>query len=202
MRIISEIESQGLEMADLLSAGQTIIYPTETSYGLGCDATNQEAVDKIFKIKERDPQKPLLVIVSSLDQIRPYIIWDERLEKIQQKYWPGPLTVLCPAQPQTNLASGVVSQDHWLAFRISSHPVARALVEVLGKPVVSTSANKAGEKALYSPLAIIETFSHSLAKPDLVINSGDLPETPASTIVKLTTTGFEIIRQGQINFSM
>lgn len=202
MRIISEIEIQDPEITKLLMDGQTIIYPTETSYGLGCDATNQAAVAKIFKIKERDPLKPLLVIVSSLEQIKPYIIWDERLKIIEQKYWPGPLTIMLPAQSQTNLAEGIVSQSGWLAFRISSHPVARTLAQAAGVPLVSTSANKAGEKTLYSPLTIIETFSHSTTRPDIVINGGDLPETPASTIVKLTTAGFEIIRQGQIIFSL
>lgn len=202
MRIIPEAECDLSEIAEQLLAGQTIIYPTETSYGLGCDATNYEAVEKIFKIKERDPHKPLLVIVASLVDIKPYIVWDDRLEKINHRYWPGPLTVLVQAQPSVPLAPGVVSHDNWLAFRVSSHPMANNLAAALGKPLVSTSANKAGEPALYSPVAIVTTFSQSDSKPDLVINSGDLPPNPASTIVSLKESGFQIIRQGQINFSL
>ncbi len=74
--------------------GKTLVFPTETSYGLGCDATNQPAVDKIFKIKGRSSDKPLLVVVPAIEMAKKYLIWNELLEKIATRYWPGPLTVV------------------------------------------------------------------------------------------------------------
>ncbi|KKQ27981.1 MAG: Bifunctional N5-glutamine S-adenosyl-L-methionine-dependent methyltransferase/tRNA (M7G46) methyltransferase [Candidatus Magasanikbacteria bacterium GW2011_GWC2_37_14] len=89
---------------DYLRSGKIIIFPTETSYGLGCDATNQQAVDKIFKIKGRRGDKPLLVIVPTIEMAKEYLEWNDLLEKIATKYWftrrspseggPGPLTVV------------------------------------------------------------------------------------------------------------
>ncbi len=74
-------------VVDILN-GKTIIFPTETSYGLGCDATNQAAVDKIFKIKGRPSDKPLLVVVPNIEMAKKYLVWNEALEKIAEKYWP------------------------------------------------------------------------------------------------------------------
>lgn len=198
MRIIPESEFKATELAEWLKQGQTLAYPTETSYGLGCDVTNQDAVNSIFAIKARDPSKPLLVIVADLEQIKPYIVWDERLEQINAKYWPGPLTVVVPAQLPTTLAAGVVSADNWLAFRVTSHPVAQEIVRALGKPLVSTSVNMQGEPSLFSPVKIIANFSNNQAKPDILLSTGDLPEVPGSTIIKLTPGTIEVLRSGAI----
>lgn len=80
-------------VVDLL-AGKTIVFPTETSYGLGCDATNQAAVDRIFKIKGRGSDKPLLVVVPTVEMAKKYLRWSPIIEKISARYWPGPLTVV------------------------------------------------------------------------------------------------------------
>ena len=77
-----------------LQNGKTVVFPTETSYGLGCDATNQEAVDRIFKIKGRKSDKPLLVVVPNVEMAKRYLVWNELLEKIAKKYWPGSLTAV------------------------------------------------------------------------------------------------------------
>ena len=198
MRIISESEFNAEKIVQELKQGSVLVYPTETSYGLGCDATNQTAVDKIFTIKERDIHKTMLVVVADLEDIKPYIIWDERLTAINKKYWPGPLTVVVPAQTNTALADKIVSADGYLAFRVTSNPVARALAHALQVPLVSTSANLAGEPALFSGVNIITTFSNRTSKPDLVMSVGDLPVVPASTIIKLQPTGFEVLRAGAI----
>ena len=199
MKLISEKNSA--EAVEFLRAGKIVAYPTETSYGFGCDATNPEAVNKIFAIKGREAGKPLLVVVADIEQIKPYIIWDERLENINAKYWPGPLTVIVPVKIPSGLAVGVLSSDNCLAFRITSHPIARELVINLGKPLVSTSANKAGDPSLFSAQDIVEKFSNELAQPDVII-AGNLPIVPGSTIIKLVPEGFLIIRQGDIHFEL
>ncbi|MSU75413.1 MAG: DUF559 domain-containing protein [Candidatus Magasanikbacteria bacterium] len=92
MKILTECNLAQI-VVDLLN-GQTVVFPTETSYGLGCDSTNQEAVDKIFKIKGRRSDKPLLVVVPNVEMAKRYLVWNETLEKIASKYWPGALTVV------------------------------------------------------------------------------------------------------------
>lgn len=201
MNIISDLINISVAV-QALREGQTVAYPTETSYGFGCDTTNREAVNKIFTIKGREAGKPLLVVVADLEQIKPYIIWDERLEIINKKYWPGPLTVIVQAKSPTVLADGVVSLDGWLAFRVTSHPVAKELAEQLEKPLVSTSANIAGQPPLYSAQKIIEIFDTQKVQPDVLIDSGELPEVLPSTIIKLAFGEIEIIRQGAITVEL
>lgn len=79
---------------NMLKHGKVIIFPTETSYGLGCDASNQKAVDRIFKIKKRRSQKALLVIVATMEEAKKYLVWNALAEKLARKYWPGPLTIV------------------------------------------------------------------------------------------------------------
>src|SRR3989339_315883 len=82
------------EIIDLIKAGGVVIFPTETSYGLGCDATNQSAVDKIFAIKGRVGDKPLLVVVPDIKMAKKYLKWNTTLDNLAQKYWPGALTMV------------------------------------------------------------------------------------------------------------
>ena len=89
MRIINKEEA-----LEYLESGKTVVFPTETSYGLGCDATNQSAVDMIFKIKGRKSDKPLLVVVPTIEMAKEYIEWSSLLEKLSKLYWPGALTVV------------------------------------------------------------------------------------------------------------
>jgi len=92
MKILTECNLAQI-VVELLN-GKTVVFPTETSYGLGCDATNQEAVDRIFKIKERRGDKPLLVVVPTVAMAKKYLVWNNLLEKIASKYWPGAVTVV------------------------------------------------------------------------------------------------------------
>lgn len=183
-------------IADLLS-GQVIVYPTETTYGIGCDAYNQTAVDKIFAIKERPKNKPLLVLVDSIKNAKKYLVWNEKLEQLAKKYWPGPLTIIADAsQEGKKLASGVVSTEGKIAIRVTAHLIAKKLVEALGKPLVSTSANIGGDKEIYDPQILREIFSHHEPAPNLLLDFGVLPFCPPTTIVDVTGEKTKIIRQG------
>lgn len=201
MKIITDLVNLSVAV-QALQQGQTIAYPTETSYGFGCDVTNHEAVHKIFQIKGREAGKPMLMVVANLEQIKPYIVWDERLELINKKYWPGPLTVVVPARLPIALAHGIVSADGWIAFRVTSNAIAKELAETLGKPLVSTSANVAGEPPLYSATDIVTKFSTQREQPDILIDAGDLPKVLPSTIIKLAPGRIEIIRQGTITVEL
>jgi L-threonylcarbamoyladenylate synthase len=136
------IDQKNLDKAVLaLQNGQTIVFPTETSYGLGCDATNQDAVDKIFKIKGRKSDKPLLVVVPDIEMAKKYLVWNDLLEDLASKYWPGPLTVVGEYSKKDNLAKGVVATDNTIAVRVTDFPLTKLLSEKLNRPLVATSAN-------------------------------------------------------------
>ena len=174
-----------------LRAGQIVIFPTETSYGLGCDASNQEAVDKIFSIKQRRSDKPLLVVVPDIEMAKKYLVWNDLLEDLSKKYWPGPLTVVGEYNQKEALAMGVVAADNTIAVRVTDFPLTKFLSESLGGPLVATSANLADAGDIYDSKKIE-------VKSDILIDGGVLPRNPPTTIVSVVGNNLQILRQGQI----
>ncbi len=184
----------------IVEKGGVIVYPTETCYGLGCDATNNAAVEHIFKIKQREPGKPVLVIAHDISVFLKYVEWNETIDHLARIYWPGPLTIVAPLKEKaTELAAGVIGSDNTIAFRVTSHPFAASLVQKLGRPIVSTSANLSSYPNPYDVGYIVSMFEGGQYTPDLVIDAGDLPHHSASTIVRVEANGEKVIvRQGEI----
>ena len=198
MRCIKEMEASLDDMVLALRNGQTIVYPTETCYGLGCDATNAVAVKRVYELKQRPKEKSLILIVSDLSVMAPYIEVTEPLKKIGDQYWPGPLTVIVSVNTNCTLPIGVVRDDVTIAFRVSSHPLAQALCQALGRPLVSTSANLAGAPVPYTVEAILHAWPATGWQPDIVIDAGILPARAPSTVIRLTGKNIELVRQGDI----
>jgi len=197
MQIIS---LDNLEIAvEVLKQGQTLVFPTETSYGLGCDATNQTAVDNIFQIKSRSERKPLLVVVPNVEMAREYLAWDDLLENLAAKYWPGPLTIVGKAKG--GLTQGVISPENTLAVRVSAHPVVKYLSENLGRPLVATSANISGAGDLYSAKEIETIFEQNEIAPGAIIDAGDLALAKPTTIISVGDGQIQILRQGELIIS-
>lgn len=185
-------------IVDALKEGKTIVYPTETCYGLGCDATNKQAVNKVFQIKQRQEDKPVLMLVPDEEMALKYVIWNEKLESLSQKYWPGPLTVVVHAVEDSGLASGVEAEDGTVAFRVTNHPLVSRLSTSLGKPLVSTSANIASLESPYDSSIIIKMFENQENQPDIIINAGELPYHSPSTVVRVSGNKVNVLRQGEI----
>lgn len=204
MKILTECNLAQL-VVDIL-AGQTVVFPTETSYGLGCDATNQESVNKIFLIKGRPSDKPLLVVVPNIEMAKKYVVWNDTLEKIAQNYWPGALTVVgsyqLPATSYHTLARGVVSKDNTVAIRVTANPLLQSITEKMGRPLVATSANISNAGDLYSSAAAIEMFKDCGVQPDIILNFGELTKNPPSTIVGIVDGKAAILRQGSVKISI
>lgn len=187
------------EMVRVLREGQTVVYPTETSYGLGADATNAAAVDKLFAIKKRQAEKSMLVLMSDVVMAKQYVAWNEALDELARKYWPGALTVVAPMRPDAMVAPGVVGVGNTLAFRITSHPLAAALVQSLGRPLVSTSANIATQGSPYDCATVIAMFKNEVDQPDWILDAGSLPVRSPSTIVKIAPgEPLRVLRQGEV----
>lgn len=181
------------EAVGILRRGGTVVFPTETAYGLGADAMNKKAVAKIFKIKKRPRDKGLPAICYSKKQVEKFFEMPRSAWKIWQKYWPKPVSIIL-RRKGTFLRTQI-------PVRISSNKTARDLARKLGWPITATSANLSGAGAMYDAKEIAKIFSKVKHKPDLILDGGRLPQKSASTIIKIVRDKIEIIRQGEVKIS-
>lgn len=180
------------EAISALKKGHTILYPTDTIYGIGCDATNYEAVEKIYQIKERDPSKSLLILVDSFPML------DQYIEEVPEMAWEvlkvnkDPLTIIFD-RPK-GVAENLIASDNSLAIRVTNDPLCRAIIRGLRKPIVSTSANISGHP---SPVHFDDIPEELKGRIDHIV---DLP-LPAknikpSAIMKISNNGvIKVIRK-------
>lgn len=183
----------------ILKKGGVIVFPTETSYGLGCDATNSEAVERIFAIKQRPADKALPVIVDMEATARKHIVFDQTTEQIAKEHWPGAVNIVGRRSPDSRIVDRC-SADGFQSIRVTSHPVAQQLTQEIG-PLVATSANISGQDALYDVSTIENMFAGMDNQPDAVLDIGTLSVVPASTTVKVEKDEIIILRQGNIHIS-
>lgn len=122
-----------------LNAGKVIAYPTEAVYGLGCDPLNESAVLNLLNLKNRPVEKGLILIASSLSQLKPYLQLNSNIISKITSTWPGPVTWIIPSQPW--VPTWLTGKHNSLAVRVSAHPTVKLLCEQYGRPIVSTSAN-------------------------------------------------------------
>ncbi|MDD3662026.1 MAG: L-threonylcarbamoyladenylate synthase [Candidatus Dojkabacteria bacterium] len=199
-RIIDQNDSTALDQAvSTLKQGGLIVYPTETCYGLGADATNQKAVDKLLQYKTRREGKPISIAVTGRDMAQQYSEINEIAENLYENYLPGPLTIVSKAT--TALASGVASEYETIGIRVPDYPFVIEMIRTLGRPVTATSANVSYKNRPYSIPALIrdlpEKQKHLL---DLIIDAGELPHNEVSTVVDTTLNSLNVMRSGQIEF--
>lgn len=182
---------------EVLQNGGVVVFPTETSYGIGCDATNPEAVAKVFAVKARPEGKGTPVLIPSVDSASQFIEMSDAAWDLARRFWPGGLNIVSPIANGSPIASQC-SQDGAQSVRVSSHPFTATLVRRFGKPLVATSANLSGEPNLYDAKAVRDAFADREMKPDLIIDAGRLPEHPPSTTVQVTGGEQEVLREGSI----
>lgn len=166
--------------ADCLTDGGLVAFPTETVYGLGADATNAEAVARIYLAKGRPSFNPLISHVSDLAAARRLGRFDAMAEKLGAAFWPGPLTLVVPRAPDCPVADLATAGLETLAIRVPDHPVARAILAAFGKPVVAPSANISGH---VSPTTAHHVEADLAGKIDLIVDGGDAHVGLESTIV-------------------
>lgn len=182
-------------IAHLLKDGGVLVFPTETSYGIGCDATNDVAVAKVFAAKGRPDGKGVPILVQSARQAAGYVVFSKIAEELAGKYWPGPLNLILPVR--VGISSRCATDDTQ-SVRVSSHPFIQSLLKAFDRPLVATSANPSGSEALYEVSNLEEIFGDRAQFIDGVVDIGPLPVVPASTTVRVLDDVIEIIRQGSI----
>ena len=180
------------EAVSALLNNEIIIFPTETSYGLGCRAFSQEAVSRLVAAKGRPDGKPLPVLLPSADYLNQFAI-ESPLLPLAKMFWPGALTVVIPSFP--NLAREISAQTNMVGVRMSAHPLAASLVEKVGEPIVATSANVSGMPAATNTK---HCDSAKLSGVYGLVDGGSLAG-DASTVVGLLDGGLEIFRAGRLS---
>jgi L-threonylcarbamoyladenylate synthase len=194
-----------------LRRGGTVVYPTETFYGLGVDATNATALEHLLRLKVRPAGKPVAVLVSDRGMLAMLVREvPPPAERLMDRFWPGPLTLVLPAR--ASVPHALTGGSGTLGVRWSGHPVATALITALGRPVTAPSANPA---AAAPPVTVAQARAYFGDAVDAYVDGGALPGGLASTVVEVTgsapaahpdgarsdavrSLGLRIIREGVI----
>ncbi|MBU1292996.1 threonylcarbamoyl-AMP synthase [Patescibacteria group bacterium] len=181
---------------ETLSNGEILLYPTDTVYGLGVDATDEDAVAALRDLKGRDEKKPILIMVPSIDSIEEYAEMNEEAYRLAEEFLPGPLTLVLPAKKTVSYS---VTFNRTIGIRIPDDPFCLALAEAFGKPITSTSANRAGMETRDTVPEILAQFAFHAESIGLVIDAGRKGKTQPSTIVSVTESGVSVLREGALS---
>lgn len=182
------------EAAGALRDGGIAAFPTDTVYGLGCDAGNLKAVQGIYAAKGREKDKPLVLFVAAVEEAFALACESEAARDLAKGFWPGPLTLVLKAK--RGCPRPVVAQDGTVAIRMPNHKVPLALVKSFGKPLATTSANLSGEPEATEPATVMAQFFGEI---DLLLDGGKLPRSLTSTVVAVGAEGVQILRRGRIS---
>lgn len=182
------------QAANMLRCGGLVAFPTETVYGLGANALNEEAVQRIFAAKGRPANNPLIVHVASIEQARELTTnWSHEAQLLADACWPGPLTLVLPAADHIPVTTRAGNPT--VAIRMPSHPVALALIQAAGVPLAAPSANASGQ---LSPTRAEHVEASLGGKIDLILNAGSCEQGIESTVVSLSDDEPVLLRPGPI----
>ena len=182
------------EASQAIRQGKLVAFPTETVYGLGADALNDDAVEKIFEAKGRPLNDPLIVHISHSEEIRDLVKeFPAIARKLGKIFWPGPLTMVM--KKGKVISDFVTSGLDTVAIRVPNHPVARRLIEEANRPIVAPSANLFSH---VSPTNAQHVIADLTGKVDIILDSGDTMVGVESTVVDVTELPLKVLRLGGI----
>ncbi len=181
--------------AQIVLQGGVIAFPTETFYGLAADALNEAALRKIFQVKKREEGKPLLLLIADESWLKGLVQDISPLaERLMKKFWPGPLTLVFNSSPQ--LSPLLTADTGKIGIRLSPHPVTQYLVQVVGRAITGTSANLSGHPGALTAREVHQSLGGSL---NAVLDGGKTAGGPGSTILDVSDSSPQIIREGMIS---
>ncbi len=192
---ILKADSLGIEeSARIILRGGVVSFPTETFYGLAADPLNERALQKIFQIKGREENKPLLLLIGDRTWVSGIARRTSPLaERLMEKFWPGPLTLVLEALP--HLPALVTANTGKVGLRVSSHPAALALVLAAGRAVTGTSANLSGQPDISTAEGVFRALGGKL---DAILDGGKTAGGLGSTVLDVSEVPPRIIREGVI----
>ena len=178
------------QVARCLQEGGVIAYPTDTTYGIGCSIFNKKGLERIYQVKQRDKRKPFSFICSDLAEVSRYARLTNVAFKAMKRCLPGPYTFVLEASRE--VPDLLTTRQKTVGIRIPDNRICMAIVQELGAPIVTTSANLSGEEPVGDPFEIQRLFGNGL---DLVVDGG-LLTTDVSTVINMVGDRPEVLRQG------
>ena len=194
-RVLQPDEAGIAEAARLVLAGEPVAVPTETVYGLAADATNAEAVARIYAAKGRPSFNPLIVHVLDLAAAERLGVFDDQARALAEMHWPGPLTLVVPRLPDAVVAGLVTAGLDSIAIRVPAHPVMRALLAATRRPLAAPSANASGR---VSPTRADHVLASLGGRIALIVDGGPSERGIESTIVAATGGPLRLLRRGPV----
>jgi len=179
-----------IQVVESIKRGKVIICPTDTVYGLICDATNEKAVNKIFKIKKRSFQKPVSIFVKDFKMAKKFAKINKNQEKLLKKVWPG--KVIAVLKTKRRFPRGIVCQRGKIGLRMPKYKLLNETLNKFKGPLAQTSANLAGKPTLPLMKNILKQFQNKKYRPDLAIDAGKLSGKP-SMVIDLTQSPPKIL---------
>jgi L-threonylcarbamoyladenylate synthase len=200
MKIIKEKSKEAIiEAVKSIKNGEVLVLATDTIYGLVADATLKKAVEKIFKIKNRQKSKPLPVFVKDIKMAKKIVKINKNQEEFLKEVWPGKVTVVLERKKSCNLSKNVFGDKNTVGLRWPDYKFTNFLIKAINKPLIGTSANISGEGNVSEIKKIINQFKNKEHQPDIIIDSGNLKKCKASTVVDFSKDAPEILRIGEIS---
>ena len=191
---MGETDENFAEALAALRRGEVIVYPTETLYGLGADALDGAAVDRVFELKGRPANSPVSVLVADQEMLWSLVAdIPPQAQKLIEEFWPGPLTLVLQARPA--LPKPLLNSTGGVAVRISSQPIATRLVKSLGHPLTATSANPSGQEPART---IQQAQLYFTGRVKVFLDAGRLRSRSGSTVVEIADQAIKIIREGDV----
>jgi L-threonylcarbamoyladenylate synthase len=183
------------EAGHLIRSGALVAFPTETVYGLGADATNGEAVARVFDAKGRPTFNPLIVHVLGLEQAKAIGTFSPTARRLAEAFWPGPLTLVVPRRETTDISELVSAGLPTIALRAPDHPVARALLKEAQRPIAAPSANRSGHVSATRAEHVAADLGERAA---VILDGGPTAHGLESTVLSLVGTTPVLLRPGAV----
>ncbi|WP_210402258.1 L-threonylcarbamoyladenylate synthase [Thalassospira sp. MCCC 1A03138] len=183
------------QAAAKLRAGELVAFPTETVYGLGADATNDDAVAGIFAAKQRPSFNPLISHFPDRDAAARHAIFDARADKLAAAFWPGALTLVLPKRDDSTVSHLTTAGLPSIAVRVPAHDMARALLRAVGRPIAAPSANRSGRISPTTAAHVAASLGNAIG---MILDGGPCGVGLESTVIDLTTDQVVMLRPGGI----
>ncbi len=185
------------DIAHTLETGGVVCFPTDTIYGLAVNPSNREAVEQLFTLKGRAEAKPILLLLNSIEMARTLSVPNPAFEEVAAAFWPGSLTLVTGAED--HVLDGVTASTGTVGVRWPKASVPNQLIEAFGSPITGTSANRSGQPGARSAIDALHQLGESI---DIVIDGGELEDSPASTVLDVSGDQPVLLREGPITYEM
>ncbi len=193
--IVTAYPSSVTRAAQLIRSGSLVAFPTETVYGLGCDATSSEAVIRLYEAKGRPSYNPLIMHVAELSALENIVVMSDDAARLAASFWPGPLTMVLPRHAECNVSPLATANLPTIAVRIPKNDLALELLQSVGRPVAAPSANRSGRLSPTSAAHVAKSLGEDVA---MILDGGATPIGLESTIIDMSVPHPLILRAGAI----